>query len=172
MTRLRSLNLTQTRITDAGLVNLRGMTELRNLNLLSNRIADAGLRNLRELRQLEKLNLATSEVSDAGLAHIEHLSQLQELNLYATRVTEEGVEKLKQALPNAEVIPRVRTDTYPLAQMAKMTFADSVVEEKFRRIDAVAQHVAQPGWHVRPYRNTSSLLILCIYILQGWVLVF
>ena len=68
------------RISDAGLVHLKGMTNLQNLQLLETRI------------------------TDAGLVHLKGLTGLQTLGLRGTQVTDQGVADLQKALPNCEIV--------------------------------------------------------------------
>ena len=75
------MDLFATRVTDAGLVHLKGLHKLKTL-ILWGAITDAGLENLKELKQLESLGLA------------------------GTNVTREGVKRLRQALPKCEIYGR------------------------------------------------------------------
>jgi Leucine-rich repeat (LRR) protein len=59
---------------------------------------------LAALSELESLNLYGNEVTDALLAKLATLPKLKKLYLWQTKVTEEGVKKLKEALPECEVI--------------------------------------------------------------------
>ena len=69
------------RVTDAGLVHLKGLTTLRTLNLSKAYITDAGLENLKGLSQLESLTLRGTQVTDTGLAVLKGLANLQSLDL-------------------------------------------------------------------------------------------
>lgn len=148
---LRFLKLDNCEVTDAGLVHLKGVPQLQELSLKSNQISDAGLVNLKALRRLEKLSLATSRVGDVGLAHLKGLTQLREIYLYATLVTAGAAEEFCDALPEVKMSPRPHRRAFSPVDVAKMTFADPVVERRFRRIDAAARRLAQPGWYVKPY---------------------
>ena len=103
LSNLQYLGLDNTKITDAGLVNLKGLTELRRLNLVDAKVTDAGLVNLKELTNLTSLNLNGTEVTDAGLAHLKGLTNLQGLDLRRTKITDAGVAELKKALPNCKI---------------------------------------------------------------------
>lgn len=98
------LHLGKTGITDAGMVHLKGLAELEQLHLEGTRIGDSGLANLKDLKKLTYLNLYNTGVSDAGLAHLAGLTALKNLYLWQTKVTGAGVAKLKQALPNVQVV--------------------------------------------------------------------
>ena len=104
LTNLHFLDLDGTQITDAGLVTLKGMTKLTDLTLGETKTTDAGLVHLKGLANLLRLYLDATEITDAGLAHLMGLTNLRYLNIQATRVTDEGVAEQKQALPNCRVV--------------------------------------------------------------------
>jgi hypothetical protein len=74
------LVLDETKVTDAGLVHLKGMTGLENW-----------------------LGLTDTQVTDDGLKHLEGFTKLRSLNLRRTQVTEAGVRKLRAALPGTAI---------------------------------------------------------------------
>ena len=92
------VSLEVTKITDAGLVHLKGMTELQKLNLSRSNITDAGLMHLKGLPNLQNLSLFGTKVTNAGLVHLKGLTELQELNL-----RDAGVADLQKALPNCKI---------------------------------------------------------------------
>ncbi len=99
------LNLNQTAVTDAGLVNLKELTQLKSLDLGRTEVTDAGLEHLKGLTQLEELNLARTKVTDAGLVHLEGLTKLRALDLGATKVTYAGgVKGLQKALAKCTIL--------------------------------------------------------------------
>ena len=53
LTKLQSLTLWGTQVTDAGLVNVKGLTQLQSLNLSKTQVTDAGLVNLKGLMKLQ-----------------------------------------------------------------------------------------------------------------------
>ena len=77
---LGGVRVTRTQITNAGLVQLKGMTKL------------------------EELLLFCPKVTDAGLVHLTGLTNLQELGLGSTKVTDAGVADLQKALPNCKIV--------------------------------------------------------------------
>ena len=99
-----AVELGMSRVTDAGLENLRGLTELRWLHLSDAAITDAGLEHLSGLTRLETLNLENTKVTDTGLEQLKGLTQLQRVDLTGTKVSDEGVKKLQEALPNCEIV--------------------------------------------------------------------
>jgi hypothetical protein len=111
------LNLRGTKITDAGLIHLKGLERLARLHLEKTQVTDAGLLHLAGLTNLEYLNLYGTKVSDAGLEHLKGLKKLKKLYLWQTQVTEEGVKKLKEALPETEIV--LGTTSAPPAEAGK-----------------------------------------------------
>jgi Leucine-rich repeat (LRR) protein len=92
-------------VTDAGLVNLKGMTNLKKLTFEDCRnVSDEGLKVLVDLQALELLNLKGTQTTDASVALLSGLKNLKELNLQFTQVSDEGIKRLKKALPKAKVI--------------------------------------------------------------------
>ena len=74
------------------------------IDISSSRITDAGLVHLKELKKLESLRLTDTKITDAGLVHLKGLTKLRYLNLSDTQVTNAGVANLQKALPNCEIL--------------------------------------------------------------------
>jgi hypothetical protein len=90
------------RITDAGLVHLRGLTGLKKLYVGTNGITGPGLENLRGLTNLEDLNLSDNPLS-GGLEHLAGLSNLEILDLSCTWISGTGLGFLT-SLPKLEFL--------------------------------------------------------------------
>lgn len=101
---LRKLDLAGPQTSDAFLVRLQAMRNLEELDLRETQVTDSGLRHLARLTELKSLELASTPVGDAGVVHLRALRNLESLGLWNTKVTAEGVRKLKQALPNCQVV--------------------------------------------------------------------
>jgi Leucine-rich repeat (LRR) protein len=72
-------------------------TSLRSLNLSDNRLTDAVLPQLRRLKDLEELDLsACPAITDAGLLHLRGHKQLRRLSLEGTHCSLAGATDLKQ----------------------------------------------------------------------------
>ena len=97
------LDLSGTRVTDAGLKELAGLKSLQSLNLWDTLVTDAGLKELGGLTSLQSLDLKSTRVTDAGLKELAGLKSLQRLYLYDTRVTDKGVAELRKALPGCNI---------------------------------------------------------------------
>ena len=103
---LRLVHLANTAVQDDDLAKLVGLSYLENLNLQATGISDNGLVPLAALTSLVELNLSNTKITDAGLEHLQGLSNLKGLYLRYTPVSEQGINKIKQALPELNVMTR------------------------------------------------------------------
>ncbi|MDW7996018.1 MAG: hypothetical protein RMI91_15330 [Gemmatales bacterium] len=99
------LDLSGTRVTDAGLKELAALKKLTELNLQRTPITDAGLKELAALQNLRKLQLWNTRITDAGLKELARLKSLAVLCVGGTKVTQRGIAELREALPHCEIIP-------------------------------------------------------------------
>jgi hypothetical protein len=104
MTQLQTLNLLFTTIGDAGVDNIRGLSLLQSLDLTETQVTDAGLERLEGLTRLEDLRLGKTNITDAGLVHLKGLGQLQTLYLWDTKVSDAGIEDLQKSLPTCKIV--------------------------------------------------------------------
>jgi Leucine-rich repeat (LRR) protein len=117
---LKTLDLSRTSITDAGLAYVGRLKGLESLNLWNgggawrrrlsipsapylDDITDVGLAHLRELQSLQSLDLSGRSITDVGVAHLKTLRGLRKLGLSGTLITWAGVESLRQVLPKATI---------------------------------------------------------------------
>jgi hypothetical protein len=98
LTHLHTLELVGTDVGDAGLANLKGLTRLRILRLDQTRVGDAGLAHLKGLTGLERLSVSYTQVSNSGLRHLKGLTGLRSLDLRNTQVTDAGVREFQQSM--------------------------------------------------------------------------
>jgi uncharacterized membrane protein len=101
--RLAELNLSRSKVTDAGLASLSGMKNLKKLHLPNTAITDAGLDSLLGLTKLEYLNLFNTKITDAGLTKLEKLANLKRLFVWQTGATKPAAEALHAKLPNVVI---------------------------------------------------------------------
>jgi len=94
LTRLRTLDLSQSQVSDAGLVHLRHMSRLEELRLPRIDLSDSGLASLSQLTELRDCEISGSEVTDAGLAHIAGLKRLRRLRLFEAPISDDGLKHL------------------------------------------------------------------------------
>ena len=73
------------------------------VNLPATKVTDAGLKELKDLKQLTTLDLFFTGVTDAGLKELKELKQLTTLYLGHTLVTADGVADLQKALPGCKI---------------------------------------------------------------------
>ena len=88
---LRSLSLSRTQATGAGLNEL---PNLETLFLHGSKINDAGLRDIGRLKQLTRLALDATAVTDAGLKELAGLENLAQLNMEFSQVSGSGFKEL------------------------------------------------------------------------------
>ena len=77
--------------------------EVVEVSLRGTKITDAGLVHLKGLTELQKLNLSRSNITDAGLVHLKGLTGLVALDVGNTKITDAGIAELKKALPKCSV---------------------------------------------------------------------
>ena len=85
--------LGHTKITDAGLENLKTLTQLKELYLDYTRITGTGLRFLSGLSHLELCSLELTQLNDEGLVYLGQLKGLKDFDLLGTHVSEAGVRR-------------------------------------------------------------------------------
>ena len=83
------------RLTDAALVHLAGLTRLEYLYLTDGGITGAGLVHLRNLDQLLVLDLSKQPLADAGLKNLAGLTTLEELHLDGGRLSGSSLAELR-----------------------------------------------------------------------------
>jgi hypothetical protein len=103
---LRWLELRQTKITDEGIKHLRG-TDLELLDLSTTKVGDAGLANLGELDLPNLKTLALEQlkgVTDEGILHLSRFKSLEFLSVAGTKVTPTGMRHLKSRIPELTIL--------------------------------------------------------------------
>lgn len=91
------------RITDAGLVYLKGMTRLDSLRLENQRITDAGVGALTGLTRLRILDLSHNPISDAGIKALQSLPNLVALDIRGVDFSDAAVEEFRRAHPKVRI---------------------------------------------------------------------
>ena len=105
---LQTLILWSTKVTDAGLVYLKGLTKMQTLDLRGTKFTDAGLVHLKGMTSLQRLSLSNTKVTDAGLVHLRGMTKLQRLIIMFTQITDGGLVHLK-GLTNLQTLNLGRT---------------------------------------------------------------
>lgn len=98
------LNLRGSATTDNGLSTIGNFKYLTKLDLGKTAISDEGLQHLAGLSYLESLNLYGTGVTDSGIQQLTSLKNLRTLYVWKTNVTKAGAAKLKESLPDVEII--------------------------------------------------------------------
>ena len=93
---LNELDMSDTAITDEGLACLPQLPRLTQLTLDATRITDAGCKHLAQIATLERLSLGNTEISDAGIEHLAGLPNLRRLKLTGTRITDSSAKLLQK----------------------------------------------------------------------------
>jgi hypothetical protein len=91
---LETLYLSFTGIKGPGLKSLAGLPHLRELDLSKTPLTDSALEHLRDMQALEVLSLIDVPITDNGLGHIAGLTRLRHLDLTGTQVTDAGLPHL------------------------------------------------------------------------------
>jgi Leucine-rich repeat (LRR) protein len=95
MRHLRKLDLSLTRVTDAGLEQLKGLENVVDLNCYyAERLTEDGIAHLRGWKYLEHLGLRGTKVTSQVFEHLAHLTSLRSLDLGFTQIEDEGFEHL------------------------------------------------------------------------------
>ena len=101
---LVSADLSATTIGDSSVAKLVDASQLKMLRLGQTKITDASMDAITALSELESLNLYGTQITDASVEKLATLPNLKKLYLWQTKVTQAGVAKIKEALPDCEVI--------------------------------------------------------------------
>lgn len=100
-------------ITDSGVAYLKGWKNLEHLNLRGTKVNDTGLEHLKSLTHLKSLDVSFSEVTDAGLDHLTSLAELEEIAIGGNKMSGIGLHSLKllPRLKSLDVSGSQRTDS-------------------------------------------------------------
>jgi Leucine-rich repeat (LRR) protein len=92
---LERLDLSHTRITDEGMLNLKSATGIRELSLYyAEQVTDQGMNAIKNWKQLKRLNLRGTRIANGTLEILSHLPQLEALDIANTQVTDNGMDFL------------------------------------------------------------------------------
>jgi hypothetical protein len=101
---LQQLYVGNTRITDAGLANVKGLADLVVLEFSGNiGITDAGLANIVGLVKLQQIMFSHTGISDEGLIHLKGLPDLVQVYAGTKNLTDAGLVHLK-VLPKLKAL--------------------------------------------------------------------
>jgi len=83
--------------------HLAGLKNLITLNLSDTKVTDAGIAGLVQNRELRNLQAENTGLTDTGLAKLKELPKLSLLFVRGSKVTAKGVEEFKKARPGCTV---------------------------------------------------------------------
>ena len=86
-----------------GELTVNDLEKVTGLDLSRTKITDAGLKEVARMQKIITLDLTGTKITDTGLKEVAKLQSLERLFLLATQTTKEGVAELKKALPNCEI---------------------------------------------------------------------
>jgi len=98
--KIKSVGLYGTDITDKGLLYLSRVKSIEDIDLRDTHITDDGVRYLADLPNLKSVRFWGTKVTNKGIMHLVGSRNLQEINYYDSGITKAGVCKLKEKLPN------------------------------------------------------------------------
>ncbi|MCI0705648.1 MAG: leucine-rich repeat protein, partial [Planctomycetia bacterium] len=93
--KLWQLHLSNTKVTDAGLANFKGCPNMKYLALDSTQVGDEGIANFKDCSLMEQLGLSGTKVTAAGLAHFKDCKRLRQVRLGGTKVGDAGLAHLQ-----------------------------------------------------------------------------
>ena len=158
----QTLDLRESRVTDAGLVYARLLSDLRTLSLEGLRISDEGLQHLAKNRRIERLWLGDTQltatslpivlqnrglthlsldgwpISDAEVAKLVELRDLEVLALRETQITSQAVASLRQ-LPKLKHLYLIRTAVDDAALPDLMQMRLQTLDIRFTQISIEGQ---------------------------------
>src|SRR6266566_9867758 len=92
---LERLDLSHTRISDEGMLNLKPAPKIKDLKLFySEWITDQGMTAIKGWKHLTRLDVRGTRVSDGALEIVSHMTGLEALDIAQTEVTDLGLDHL------------------------------------------------------------------------------
>ncbi|MDA1161567.1 MAG: hypothetical protein O3B13_00550 [Planctomycetota bacterium] len=110
---LAMLYLSGTRVTDEVVPHIKGLKSLRALQLSHTGISDMGLAALQGFADLTHLGLDGTGVSDEIIPVLASFRSLQYLNLADAKLTTDGKARLRELLPQCQVVTVAKSKVSP-----------------------------------------------------------
>ncbi len=98
------LDLSRTRVGDAGCKEIGQMVRLVSLDLRQTAVGNQGVAALATCKELRSLNLFGTKVGDYGLAALATLKNLEQLYVWQTDVTAAAIVRLRDGIPGLRVV--------------------------------------------------------------------
>jgi internalin A len=83
-------------ITDEGLAAVKGWKKLKRINLRGTKVTDTTLEHLSHVKTLEAIDVGFAQITDVGLDHLASLTSLKELVIGGNKLTDTGLQALRQ----------------------------------------------------------------------------
>ncbi len=94
---LTRIDLSMTRISDLGLLELKGLRNVQELNLrYAEQIGDEGMAAVKEWKKLRRVDLRGTKVTDTTLGYLGELPELEAIDAGFAQVTDNGIELLSR----------------------------------------------------------------------------
>lgn len=102
--KLVSVDLSATKVTDQAVAQLAAAKDLKLIRLAETAVTDASIDTLVKLPALESINLYGTKVTDAGVSKLASMPNLKRLYLWKTAVSPEAIKALQEKLPKCEIV--------------------------------------------------------------------
>lgn len=155
---LWNVNLSHTKIGDAGLKHLLGLPKLHSLSLDGSQVTNAGLPLLKECTELRGLGLSFSKVDAKGLEHLHALPALESLGLCGLDIRDADLMSLQK-------LTRLRDLALDLCPITDDGLAHLKPLEHLKRVGLVTTKVTLAG-----AKKFATVLPQCRIILEGHTL--
>jgi hypothetical protein len=185
--RLKSLNICEGKITDAGLVPLTALIDLEDLRISHAKLSHAGWARLCRLPRLESLSIDDAALHDADLLYLQELPRLQALHLWRVNITDAGLVHLKKltrletlslrgitvteaGLMQLQGIPRLRTLTLWGTALSERGLAQVKEALPYTLIssDVARAREAQPQEMPRDWLGPIVVAVAGLAVLLRW----
>ena len=104
LTKLRTLELWETKLNDEALAALSALVNLEELNLEATDITNESVPTLLKFQNLARLNIAGTQLDDDGIKELAKLPKLTWLNLANSGATFAASDELKKVKPEIEIV--------------------------------------------------------------------
>ncbi len=159
---LTYLNLSGTKVGDAGLANFKDCKALTNLFLGETKVSDAGLANFKDCKNLSFLRLVNTQVGDAGMVHFRDCKALTDLYLARTKVSDAGLVNFKDCKNlQALYLDHTQVGDAGLAQFKGMPLGKLAIDHTGITDLAPLQGMSLEDIRLTPKNITKGLDILC-----------
>jgi Leucine-rich repeat (LRR) protein len=93
--KLQRLDLSHTRITDEGMLNLKPASQVVDLNLYyAEWVTDQGMTAIKNWKKLKRLDVRGTRISNGTLEIVSHMPQLEALDISNSQITDNGMDML------------------------------------------------------------------------------